>query len=209
MISALVLTLLAQTEECRFQADWWLPFDVEVQTLGGAMLGKIPARFDTDVPAAKANVVLRDQLAEVVLSHRGARLKFVTKALPFSAPSEPLECASLRLGTPTRSPDAWRFPRMAPAREPTATEAGARTAELLHSQVEVEFNGSVEVRVHRTCPHIVRLFSQSSEAVGKLAANTPFFELANDPFWSLIRLDGALSGLVLFVRRTELVKCEG
>lgn len=209
MLGMVMVAVLAQSGECRFKADWWLNFDVEVTTLNGEMLGKIPARFDTDVPAAKADVVLRDGLAEVVLSHRGARLKFVTKALPFSAPSDPLDCAALRLGSPATSPHAL-LATIAPADEPKATEAGARTVELLRGQAEIVISpesprSKTELRVHRTCPNVVRLFSQSSEAVGKLATNTPCFELAHDPFWALIRLEGALSELVLFVRRTELM----
>lgn len=84
MLSALVLTLLTQTEECRFKADWLLPASVNVRTPSGARLGVIGDSSRGWAPAPKADVLLSNEGAVIALSHRGIRLNLIAKSLPVS-----------------------------------------------------------------------------------------------------------------------------
>ena len=167
MLSVLMLAALTQPGDCRFKADWWLPVDVDARTANGAKLGVFRARFDTDVPAPKAEVVLRKDVAEISLAHRGAHVKFSTSKLPVSTATRMYElfkisrvvgdavmingervlCSELRLFIPSPSKRAKR-PKLV-TDETSASDEGERTAERLRNQIEVEFHSDVSLKPRR------------------------------------------------------------
>lgn len=82
MLGMVMVAVLAQSGECRFKADWWLPTPVETS------LGRLDARFEgAEIPAPKADVSLTNSGANVSLVHRGAKVKLFVKQLPVSSKS--------------------------------------------------------------------------------------------------------------------------
>lgn len=88
MLGMVVVAVLAQSGECRFKADWWLPVVVNVSSEQGAKLGSV-GWSSIDEKAPRVEVELNDDGARLSMTHQGTSLTLRSTKLPVSAKKPP------------------------------------------------------------------------------------------------------------------------